>query len=193
MYFIISGTFNGLTKLIELQLSSNQFKDLDENIFNGLVSLERLYLFSNKISKLNKEIFKDLKNLRQLYLYSNMLTSIEPTTINRLSKLNFLRLEYNKLTTVKADTFVSSIQELYLHSNNLTGKLESFSKITSLKVLQLESNRINNFDKTMLTGLKNLEKICLFSNPIASSLNQKDICPKESKNCKLETKTSCLV
>ena len=82
--------------------------------------------YINQIYQSKFPRFNDLKNLKYLYLYSNILTAIEPTLINRLSKLNFLRLEYNKLTTIKADAFVNSIQELYLHSNNLTGKLESF-------------------------------------------------------------------
>ncbi len=42
-------TFDGLTSLQELTLSSNKIDSIDPTTFNGLTSLNRLYLYDNSV------------------------------------------------------------------------------------------------------------------------------------------------
>jgi len=67
-----------------------------------------------------------------------------------------------------------------------------FKYLISLRELYLESNNIVSFNKNVLVGLINLEKVCLFQNPISNLFPQSlaSICNVNSK-CKVFIDSSC--
>ena len=79
--------FNTLTKLIIIDLSSNQIKDLPNGIFRNNMNLEEMYLNHNRIKYLGTEIFHDLKKLDFVDLEGNICVDDEyrgTTKINQL-------------------------------------------------------------------------------------------------------------
>jgi len=78
---------------------------------------------------------------------------------------------------------------------NLINKIEEgiFKNLNNLFELKLENNNIVSFSKNVLMDLTNLEKVCLFQNPISNlfpeSLNS--ICNGNSK-CKVFIDSKCL-
>ena len=80
-------------------------------------------------------------------MYENKLSSIEAKTFQGLSNLQILLLGNNQLSSIEANTF---------------------QVLTQLRRLDLRSNRIVSFDRYSLVGLKELEKVCFYDNPISN-------------------------
>jgi Leucine-rich repeat (LRR) protein len=68
-----SGTFIGLSSLIQLNLDSNRIKSVGRHAFDGLTSVKQLYLSNNDISSIQDNAFGTLKNLEEIYLNSSNL------------------------------------------------------------------------------------------------------------------------
>jgi hypothetical protein len=62
----------------------------------------------------------------------------------------------------------------------------------NVRYLNLESSNIVSFNRNSLVGLKNLEKVCLFKNPISSLFPESltSICNGNSK-CKVFINSFC--
>ena len=71
------GSFNGLSRLKDLQLYSNELSELNSNTFVGLPLLEGLNVALNRISVVHPGTFRGLVSLRELWLYSNELVTLE--------------------------------------------------------------------------------------------------------------------
>lgn len=104
-------------------------------------------------------------------------------------------LHAQNIDSIEASTFngYTKLEALYLHENKLN-KLDSslFKDLINLKILWLESNNIISFDRNSLSGLKDLEQVCFFNNPISIIFPQsiKDICSSNPK-CIITITTAC--
>jgi len=80
-----------------------------------------------------------------------------------------LCLSNNKIKIIDSSVFngLNSLQELRLSNNRIT-KIEEGTFKDLLIELNLETNNIVSFNKNNLVDLTNLEKVCLFDNPISS-------------------------
>ncbi|KAF9626068.1 hypothetical protein IFM89_030736 [Coptis chinensis] len=147
----LPSTFGGLTSLLKLDLSNNlldgmlpsglgKLKNLtlldlrNNNLSGGLtkslqemVSLEELVLSNNPLGgDLMGIEWENLQNLISLDLSYNGLIGGIPEKMTVLSKLRFLGLNHNILSGIISPKLAAlpSLGALYLHGNNLTGKLE---------------------------------------------------------------------
>ncbi|CAH1972976.1 unnamed protein product [Acanthoscelides obtectus] len=98
--YIQSKAFNGLTNLVELDLSENKLIEVSPASFEGCGSLMKLYLHSNPIKTLQKDVFSHLPLLNTLDLSSCAISSIAPEAFRGLFSLEWLNLGMNKLSTL---------------------------------------------------------------------------------------------
>ena len=94
---IKAGTFQGPLSVIFLYLNNNNIFYIEENVFSGLKTLEVLYLQWNKLEILYPGIFCGLDSLTRLYLHKNHLTSISVDVFNHLPRPLELDVLYNPL------------------------------------------------------------------------------------------------
>ncbi|KAM4708278.1 reticulon-4 receptor [Discoglossus pictus] len=166
---IESGSFYGLTKLEELDMSDNfnlksispvtyrglvhlhtlhlnrcGLQELPPGIFQGLFSLQYLYLQDNNLHYLHDDTFVDLGNLTFLFLHGNKLNMLSENVFNGLRNLDRLLLHQNRLDMVHLRTFhdLRKVTTLYLFNNNLTVlKGEVMAPLISLQYLRLNGNQ----------------------------------------------------
>ena len=92
---LMSGDFDGLAGLTELDLSDNSLTTLPETIFNSLIDLEVLDLSGNEFNTLPADVFYDLINLRVLRLNANNISTLPATIFSGLTNLQTLNMENN--------------------------------------------------------------------------------------------------
>jgi Leucine-rich repeat (LRR) protein len=137
-------------KLIEIDLSWNQIRQISADTFRGLSNLEALKLNKNEIGLIEAGSFRTLKKLKSLNLSDNHLKAITRKTFSGLENLETLGLSKNQIGTIEAG---------------------SFQRLAQLKILELWSNKLTSLDETTFVGLVELEALFLFSNPVISSLD----------------------
>ena len=83
-------TFNNLSKLIKLDLSSNYLSEIGEKIFLDQAYLRTLDLSKNRFPKLSDMSFQHLLSIKILYLYYNNISHIDKTIFEQ----NYLLADY---------------------------------------------------------------------------------------------------
>lgn len=79
-----------------------------------------------------------------LDLRSNQLTGTIPAALNSLTGLQELLLHTNQLTgSIPTLSSLTSLQDLQLQENDLSGEIPDLSGLTSLQILYLDSNRLS--------------------------------------------------
>ncbi|XP_053556509.1 reticulon-4 receptor, partial [Bombina bombina] len=137
-------TFRGLVHLHTLHLNRCGLQDLPPGIFQGLSSLQYLYIQDNNLHFLHDDIFVDLGNLTFLFLHGNKLSNLSENVFNGLRNLDRLLLHQNRLEMIHQRTFhdLKKVTTLYLFFNNLTVlKGEVLSPLLSLQYLRLNGNQ----------------------------------------------------
>ena len=117
---LMSGDFDGLAGLTELDLSDNSLTTLPETIFNSLIDLEVLDLSGNGFNTLPENIFYDLINLRVLRLDANNIDTLPATIFSGLDSLETLLLNGNDLMTLPMNIFAgltTNLQTLDMADN----------------------------------------------------------------------------
>ncbi|KAM4719066.1 uncharacterized protein FYW61_016622 [Anableps anableps] len=191
---ISSSFFKRCVNIIELDLSMNHIKIIDENAFTSMKNLTILRLSQNKLSSVPTAI-RTLQNLSQLDLSNNNISSVKcqdfsnQTKLKELSlqnnsifaladcafkdlvRLQILRLQSSQITDLKGafKHYLPNLKRLHLNGNKLTaiGKWE-FKGLKSLWNLSLHQNQIKILDKDCFVGLMNLTDIQLQSNGITT-------------------------
>ncbi|XP_075687204.1 reticulon-4 receptor isoform X2 [Rhinoderma darwinii] len=137
-------TFRGLVRLHTLHLNRCGLQDLPPGIFQGLYSLQYLYLHDNNLHFLHDDTFVDLGNLTYLFLHGNKLNSLSENVFTGLTNLDRLLVHQNRLDMIHHRTFheLKKVTTLYLFSNTLTVlKGEVLSPLLSLQYLRLNANK----------------------------------------------------
>ena len=114
-----TGDFDGLTNLMELDLSSGSLSELPANIFAGLTSLEILRLNNNNLVTLPPNIFAGLTNLQTLLLNNNDLVALSANIFAGLTSLETLLLNNNDLVALPPNIFAGliSLQAFSIDNN----------------------------------------------------------------------------
>ena len=157
--------------LEELDVSYNYIKILHAGTFETMLDLERLFLQRNSIDVIEVGAFRRLTSLKTLRLEHNNLVSID-YHFSYTTNLVTLDLSYNEIRTTSSDAFSSTsyLEELFLGYNSLTEIPRSICRDTlqHLRVLGLESNRINSTGASDQLGLEYLQELYLTNNEIPS-------------------------
>ncbi|XP_066247102.1 transforming growth factor beta activator LRRC33-like [Euwallacea similis] len=190
IYEIGSQSFQNLTSLKILDLSSNNLSALCSNILGPLTGLNYLNLSHNRIQILSDDSFSSLAHLQQLDLSWNNLARMAPGSL-QLPNLTRLLLAGNfqlgntsaiiaevgrKLHTVDASriglkrvpgTLTHSIRTLRLAGNSIKeltcGELDTYPL---LQVLDFTSNGINSIEDDALGRQESLAVLYLSDNKL---------------------------
>ncbi|XP_039617735.1 lumican [Polypterus senegalus] len=163
---IKSGVFDNATDLAWLVLDNNYIVNgnIGKETFSKLKSLQRLYFnhnnltepvgplpktieevkfAGNKIKKLGSGFFGGLENLTIIHLQDNQLQDDALAGVFKgLKKLNYLDLSNNKLKRLPQD-LPSSLEMLYIDFNNINNiPDEFFKKFGGLQYLRLSNNQL---------------------------------------------------
>ena len=184
---------NGLTSLVRLDLSSNQFSgqgqpelsslldliDLDlsgtnfnakSDSFTNLPQLKRLSWTDGQLS--NCSFLSPLTSLRQLNLSRQSLSSL--ICLKPLRSLEQLQVQANALTDISVLTFLGRLQVLAISANQIRD-LTPLSRLSDLRDLNVTNNLID--DISPLTALPHLESFSIGSNPLGTDI------VKSAENC----------
>lgn len=90
--------FQGLPKLIWLNLRQNKIKSISSNAFKDNINLEFLSYNNNKIKYINDNIFTQLQHFKEVYFHNNQIRLIDPLAFTNLWNIEKINLDKNNLT-----------------------------------------------------------------------------------------------
>ncbi|KAI6193751.1 hypothetical protein M3Y96_01052000 [Aphelenchoides besseyi] len=154
LYQIFHDEDNGLMNINSLELKNGALAAINQDAFKEH-QIQLLDLSRNNIHSLNVNAFRGLEEtLRSLDLQHNSLNSIPYWSFTYLEQLQYLRLQDNEITTVglnsSIETKLTNLHYVHLDRNRIT-KLESNSFVKlPLSVLTLSQNQIRQLDTDSL-------------------------------------------
>lgn len=155
-------------RLRSLILTDVEPIDFTYQLGSHLIKLKYKLLYFNPDNFIDKITFKNLKqrNLRTLDLTENQLPEFDAIWIRELTNLKHLNLSNNLIRSIKFDyDFLNGLESLCLGNNRLELiDRQAFSKLYSLKLLDLSQNKLNLANPDIFLGLNNLE--CLYMNDV---------------------------
>ncbi|KAK4737438.1 hypothetical protein R3W88_001135 [Solanum pinnatisectum] len=140
-------------------------------------TLKRLDLSRNNFSRSHiSPKFGDLSSMRHLDLSDSNMSSPIPSKISHLSKLEYLCFSSNLQLTVQFPTTKwnsnESLMELYLNGVNFIDKIpQSFSYLTSLRLLDMRSCNLSGSIPRPLWNLTNIEDLLLDNNHLEGPIS----------------------
>lgn len=155
-----------LPKLLNLNLSLNKLKQLNDSILNGFPRLKMLNLSMNRIRHIGN-VFNDKSKLRKLDLSANNIEIIAEGSFN-LPKLIDLDLGWNKIKFLN-DTMLNGmrcLRSINLERNNISYVENIFSGMNDLVELNLSGNNIENENFTLFAKLDNLYQLFGYKFPL---------------------------
>ncbi|XP_065372418.1 protein artichoke [Calliphora vicina] len=197
------GTFRDLTNLKYLDLSLNSLRTIEDDALEGLENLQTLiirdnnillipgsalgrlsnlntlYLDYNRVAALSAEILGSIQasDITTLSLARNVIRELPPGSFQMFSNLRSLDLSGNSLAVINADIFMgleTSLNELKLGQNRITGLGNIPMALTELRSLDLSYNNLAELPTNILQGLENLQYLNLSGNhhlaPIPAAL-----------------------
>ncbi|KAJ9579369.1 hypothetical protein L9F63_024524 [Diploptera punctata] len=141
--------FSVSTRLRVLNLSNNRLCELPHGCGHNH-QLEKLYLTANCLADQCFNVLSRLTNLRTLHAAYNSLSHLPESCIALWSELEELVLSGNKLRTLPENIIqLRHLHVLRVHSNRLQ-TIPSFSKMSSLRVLDLAHNCLDRVNLATL-------------------------------------------
>ncbi|CAG7890518.1 unnamed protein product [Brassica rapa] len=165
-----------LPNLTYLNLSNNTFTGFG-NLTTVLVSRLSSLIFLASNNNFTGEIPSFICDLRSVYildLSNNNFSGLIPRCLGNLNRsLEVLNLRQNRLHGGLPENIFESLITLDIGHNQLTGKLpRTLIHFTSLEVLNVESNIINDTFPYWLSYLPQLKVLVLRSNAFAGPIHQ---------------------
>ncbi|XP_030552376.1 LRR receptor-like serine/threonine-protein kinase GHR1 [Rhodamnia argentea] len=179
---VLNLSSNGLTGELPLLSGSCVVMDLSNNQFEGNLTrmvkwgnIEFLDLSRNRLSGAIPEVTPQFLRLNYLNLSHNSLSSDIPKVLTQYPKLRVVDISSNQLDGPLLPDLLtlSTLQELYLGNNLLTGNISLLppsSAEPSLKVLDLSHNRLSGYFPKKVESLVGLQVLSLASNNLSGSL-----------------------
>ncbi|XP_018782852.1 PREDICTED: relaxin receptor 1 isoform X2 [Bactrocera latifrons] len=192
------------TELAMLDLTGNNFPNIDEHFIAQLpvveslvlkfcsieqlapyafrrlseIPLKTLYLDENKITNLPENLFSAENSLKTLIVSGNRIKELHNYDFQHLERLTELDLRGNRIETFEADVFgmLQSLEVLYLNENHIHQiRPGMFPVLTKLHTLSLAHNRIADIERNSFT-FPRLLHLFLAGNRL-SVLRARTFCP----------------
>lgn len=169
--FFINPDNQCLPELLQLDLSGNNFKNLDGGSFSSLKNLQELDLRNNMITQLTDSALEGLGKLQLLYLSNNYIKIIPTQLFKHTPDLREIHLQNNSISTLSVGLF-SGLQQLLvlnLSRNDITSlgiTSEVLSDLIRLVVLDLSHNHLRHVDFTTFQSQHSLQILYLSYNEI---------------------------
>ncbi|XP_023762042.1 receptor-like protein EIX1 [Lactuca sativa] len=169
-YTMLNSSLPIMPKLLELHLSGNKLKQIEDVGIWRECHLKQLVVVDNEFGM---EMLDSPKNASECSQYSLELLELRgslkgriPETLGRLTNLRHLDLSKNKLTGTIPE-FVRGLrflQVLYLHLNQFIGPIPKFLGNLNLTQLDLSYNQLNGSIPESIGKLASLTDLYLRSN-----------------------------
>lgn len=146
-------------QLTHLYLNANSLERLNASTFQGLMKLQMLDLSANNIVEVHKQAFQNNINLKLVNLSYNSLHQFPDLAATFLTTLD---LSFNLINRLKANSLenMPMIVSLNLRDNQLQALPRSLQS-TTLKVLNVQRNRLVELHNNSFSELPSLQKIDL--------------------------------
>ena len=155
-----SGDFEGLSRLISINMRRNNLSALPDGVFDDLGNLRVLYLDVNHLSELPDDVFDDLANLFYLNLGNNGLSELPAGVFDELSNLVHLYLGFRWEHSIPDPAVYP---ENTLDEDDLSAGV--LGNLSQLQKLSLSDNNLSMLPYGLFTGLTSLTKVNLIGNP----------------------------
>ncbi|XP_012215058.2 leucine-rich repeat-containing protein 15 isoform X1 [Linepithema humile] len=184
---------HGLPALTQARLSHNAIRLLPDRIFTRNRQLTHLYLNANSLERLNASTFQGLMKLQTLDLSANNLVEVHKQAFQNNINLKLVNLSYNSLHQFPdlAATFLATLDLSFNLINRLkANSLENLPMIvnlnlrdnqlqalprglqsTTLKVLNVQRNRLVELHNSSFSELPSLQKIDLSGNRLTEAMD----------------------
>ncbi|VDN23137.1 unnamed protein product, partial [Gongylonema pulchrum] len=164
--------FNGLSSLLSLDLSENQFVGLSRLVFLHTPRLETLLLRRNRLTSVPLGI-ESVGDLHKLDLKANNISQITNIDVSRLARIDVVDLSRNVIRDFPRSHLLkaanSKITKLDLSNNLLsTVRSDTFIGLQSLRTLRLSRNKIETLEKGAFRGLFALRFLDLSRNRLST-------------------------
>ena len=161
---ISPNAFENLKRLVEINLSNNQIRNLKKSQFGCLENVKEINISFNLIERVSVDTFtSDLKKLEKLLLNNNRINNIGIANVTSLKEIN---LENNQLKSISDKTFDASLINLKVLNlnNNMIDSIQpnSFKMLKNLREIFLEDNFLKKFEYESI----GLSLVNLKNNPI---------------------------
>lgn len=166
---IEAGSFDALTKLEVLDLSSNEFVELPPNLFQKNLKLKKILLNDNKLQHFDVNLLSNLRDLEVIDLSENFDIKISPNAFRFNPKLKEVHLSRIGMNITEENLFEKNVDlEIIDLSHNSLIRIPSklFQNNLNLTQIDLSGNVISEMNKDVFQNLKNLQKVKLNSNSL---------------------------
>ncbi|CAG8732651.1 9008_t:CDS:2, partial [Acaulospora morrowiae] len=144
--------------LVRMVAADNQLESIDKRIveFNALAFID---FHNNHLSTL-PDGFDELQKLESLNLSVNRFTEL-PKCLTTLSSLVELQLASNNLSGILDSSFgnLVRLELLDVSSNEITGLPREIEKLTNLRKLNISKNKLKEIPGMAISEMKNLEEL----------------------------------
>ncbi|KAF9803735.1 hypothetical protein SFRURICE_012034 [Spodoptera frugiperda] len=166
---IIAKETDSLTTLLDLDVSSNDLRDINLSYFKELMSAN---LGNNKLTNVNMTSFRNNEYLQSLDVSRNNITDLPPGTFLLMKNLKLLNVSSNYLTKLRFGSLkgLHKTEVLDLSKNYISVlDVDVFHDCDDLKTLIIDYNRIKTLDveRLILIHVRKLRTLSLGGNPIA--------------------------
>ncbi|KAL5211102.1 hypothetical protein ABZP36_006725 [Zizania latifolia] len=197
------GFFEGLTALTAVSLDNNPFAPWTlPTDLAGCTSLTNFSANSaNVTGALPDFLGTALPSLQRLSLAFNAMSGPVPASLAgaplQVLWLNNQQGDNRFNGSIGFISNMTSLEELWLHSNDFTGPLPDFSGLINLSVLQLRDNQLTGRVPDSLLNLKSLTKVTLANNllqgptPEFAKVVKVDLLPETQRFCLLDPGKPC--
>lgn len=151
----------GLDSLQTLIIRDNNILLIPGSALGRLPKLSNLYLDYNRVAALSSDILGSIQpeEIKYMSLSRNVIRELPPGSFQMFKNLRFLDLSGNSLAHINADIFSgleTSLRELRVSHNRITGIGSVPLTLKKLKVLDLSDNDIVDVPRNAFIGLENL-------------------------------------
>ncbi|KAG8062349.1 hypothetical protein GUJ93_ZPchr0003g16815 [Zizania palustris] len=217
----------GLSTLQYLLIHNNGFANIPGDFFKGLTALTAVSLDNNPFAPWTLPAdLADCTSLTNFSANSANVTGALPDFFGTaLPSLQRLSLAFNAMSgpvpasltgaplqvlwlnnqqgddrfngSISFISNMTSLEEIWLHSNDFTGPLPDFSGLINLSVLQLRDNQLTGRVPDSLLNLKSLTKVTLANNllqgptPEFAKVVKVDLLPETQRFCLLDPRKPC--
>ena len=155
-----------LPNLKRLKIDYNRIGALSYEILRSVKGLEELSLAYNIIREIPQGTFKDLKDLKILNLYGNQIAEVNMETFLGVeNSLEYMDLGYNIIDDISKISY-PKLRFLNLEKNLIRNISNVFNLLTSLQVLNLGENMIDQLPAGVFRSMTNLLHVNLYKNKI---------------------------
>lgn len=165
-----------------LILRDNNILLIPGSALGRLPRLTNLYLDYNRVAALSSDIFGSInpEEIKYMSLARNVIRELPAGSFQVFTNLIYLDLSGNSLATITSDTFMgleSSLRDLRLSQNKITGIGNIPLELNELKLLDLSDNNIVDIPRNAFTGVKNLIYLNISNNHHLAPIPQTIIHP----------------